>query len=98
MLKYAIYCDQWEMVIMTNALLLKSIPYVEFDYQTLQDAVRGYSQPRTKISGMLTMYTCYCLYQKGANTGSHRLGPAFRTGKGWADSVIFRCERWLHHE
>jgi predicted transcriptional regulator of viral defense system len=54
MLKYAIYCNQWEIVIMTNTLLLKSIPYVEFDYQTLQDAVRGYSQPRTKISGMLT--------------------------------------------
>ncbi|MDD2732656.1 MAG: hypothetical protein PHF56_01845 [Desulfuromonadaceae bacterium] len=38
---------------MTNALLLKSIPYEEFDYQTLLDAVHGYAQPRMKISGML---------------------------------------------
>lgn len=38
---------------MTNALLLKSIPYEEFDYQTLLDAVHGYSRPRMKISGML---------------------------------------------
>ena len=38
---------------MTNALLLKSIPYEEFDYQTLLDSVRGYAQPRMKISGML---------------------------------------------
>lgn len=41
------------MVIMTNALLLKSIPYEEFDYQTLLDAVHGYARPRMKISGML---------------------------------------------
>jgi len=41
------------MVIMTNALLQKSIPYEEFDYQTLLDAIHGYSQPRMKISGML---------------------------------------------
>ena len=38
---------------MTNALLLKSIPYEEFDYQTLLDAVHGYAQPRMKISAML---------------------------------------------
>lgn len=38
---------------MTNALLLKSIPYEEFDYQTLLDSVHGYAQPRMKISGML---------------------------------------------
>lgn len=38
---------------MTNSLLIKSIPYEEFDYQTLLDSVRGYSQPRMKISGML---------------------------------------------
>ncbi len=38
---------------MTNALLLKSIPYEEFDYQTLLDAVREYAKPRMKISGML---------------------------------------------
>ncbi len=38
---------------MTNALLLKSIPYEEFDYQTLLDAVRGYARPRMKISAML---------------------------------------------
>jgi hypothetical protein len=41
------------MVCMTNALLLKSIPYEEFDYQTLLDAVHGYARPRMKISGML---------------------------------------------
>jgi hypothetical protein len=41
------------MVIMTNAVLLKSIPYEEFDYQTLLDSVHGYAQPRMKISGML---------------------------------------------
>lgn len=38
---------------MTNALLLKSMPYEELDYQTLQDAVSGYASPRMKISGML---------------------------------------------
>jgi predicted transcriptional regulator of viral defense system len=41
------------MVIMTNSLLLKSIPYEEFDYQTLKDFFRGYAQPRMKISAML---------------------------------------------
>lgn len=38
---------------MTNFQLLKNIPYEEFDYQTLLDVVRGYSQPRMKISAML---------------------------------------------
>ncbi len=38
---------------MTNSLLIKSIPYEEFDYQTLLDSVHGYAQPRMKISGML---------------------------------------------
>lgn len=38
---------------MTNALLQKSIPYEEFDYQTLLDAIQGYAKPRMKISGML---------------------------------------------
>lgn len=38
---------------MTNALLQKSIPYEEFDYQTLLVSVHGYAQPRMKISGML---------------------------------------------
>jgi hypothetical protein len=38
---------------MTNNLLIKSIPYEEFDYQTLLDSVHGYAQPRMKISGML---------------------------------------------
>jgi predicted transcriptional regulator of viral defense system len=41
------------MVIMTNSLLLKNIPYEEFDYQTLLDSVHGYAQPRMKISAML---------------------------------------------
>jgi hypothetical protein len=41
------------MVIMTNVLLQKSIPYEEFDYQTLLDAIHGYARPRMKISGML---------------------------------------------
>ena len=38
---------------MTNAQLLKTIPYEEFDYQTLLDAVHGYARPRMKISEML---------------------------------------------
>ncbi len=38
---------------MTNSMLIKSIPYEEFDYQTLLDSVHGYAQPRMKISGML---------------------------------------------
>jgi len=38
---------------MTNSFLLKSIPYEEFDYQTLLDTVHGYARPRMKISGML---------------------------------------------
>lgn len=41
------------MVILTNNLLLKNIPYEEFDYQSLLDSVHGYAQPRMKISGML---------------------------------------------
>jgi hypothetical protein len=41
------------MVIMTNILLQKSIPYEEFDYQTLLDSIQGYARPRMKISGML---------------------------------------------
>lgn len=39
---------------MTNAQLLKNIPFEEFDYQTLLDAVQGYARPRMKISAMLT--------------------------------------------
>jgi len=38
---------------MTNSLLTKSIPYEEFDYQTLLDSIHGYAQPRMKISSML---------------------------------------------
>lgn len=38
---------------MTNAQLLNSIPYEEFDYQTLLDAVHEYARPRMKISAML---------------------------------------------
>lgn len=38
---------------MTNSHLLKNIPYEEFDYQALLDAVHGYAQPRMKISAML---------------------------------------------
>lgn len=38
---------------MTNARLLNSIPYEEFDYQTLLDAVHEYAWPRMKISAML---------------------------------------------
>lgn len=41
------------MITMTNAQLLKNIPYEEFDYQTLLDALHGYARPRMKISGML---------------------------------------------
>lgn len=39
---------------MTNAQLLNSIPYEEFDYQTLLDAVHEYARPRMKISAMLS--------------------------------------------
>ena len=38
---------------MTNTLLLNSIPYEEFDYQTLLDSIHGYARPRMKISAML---------------------------------------------
>jgi len=38
---------------LTNTHLLKSVPYEEFDYQTLLDAVHEYARPRMKISGML---------------------------------------------
>lgn len=38
---------------MTNGRLLESIPYEEFDYQTLLDAVHAYARPRMKISAML---------------------------------------------
>lgn len=41
------------MVVMTSTLLLNSIPYEEFDYQTLLDSVHGYARPRMKISAML---------------------------------------------
>ena len=33
--------------------LLNTIPYEEFDYQTLMDALQDYSQPRQKISHLL---------------------------------------------
>jgi predicted transcriptional regulator of viral defense system len=36
---------------------LKRIPYEEFDYQTLLDAVKGYAQPRKKISSLLAKGT-----------------------------------------
>lgn len=38
---------------MINADLLKQLPYEEFDYQLLLDALRGYARPRMKISSML---------------------------------------------
>ena len=38
---------------MANIDLRNSLPYEEFDYQTLLDALRQYAQPRMKISGML---------------------------------------------
>ena len=41
------------MPVMTNAQLTNSIPYEEFDYQTLLDVVNAYSRPRMKISRML---------------------------------------------
>ena len=41
------------MVVMTSTLLLNSIPYEEFDYQTLLDSIHGYARPRMKISAML---------------------------------------------
>jgi len=38
---------------MISESLLKKIPYEEFDYQALQDVVKGYAQPRKKISSLL---------------------------------------------
>lgn len=38
---------------MMNEPLLNRIPYEEFDYQTLLDALKGYAQPRMKISSLL---------------------------------------------
>src|ERR687888_282878 len=42
---------------MINDPLLKSILYEEFDYQTLLDAIKGYAQPRMKISSLLAKGT-----------------------------------------
>ena len=36
-----------------NDTLLNRIPHEEFDYQTLLDTIRGYAQPRMKISSLL---------------------------------------------
>ncbi|HET6421131.1 MAG TPA: hypothetical protein VFG19_13280 [Geobacteraceae bacterium] len=36
-----------------NDFLLDRIPFEEFDYQTLVDVLKGYAQPRMKISGLL---------------------------------------------
>jgi len=33
---------------MTNSLLIKSIPYEEFDYQTLLDSIHGYALEDSK--------------------------------------------------
>lgn len=38
---------------MPNSMLLKNIPYEEFDYQTLSDSLFMYAQPRMKISALL---------------------------------------------
>lgn len=40
-----------------NEPLLNRIPYEEFDYQTLLDAIKGYAQPRMKISSLLAKGT-----------------------------------------
>jgi hypothetical protein len=40
-----------------NENLRNGIPYEEFDYQTLLDAIHGYAQPRMKISSMLAKGT-----------------------------------------
>ena len=42
---------------MMNEPLRNKIPHEEFDYQTLLDALRGYAQPRMKISGLLAKGT-----------------------------------------
>lgn len=42
---------------MMNEPLLNRIPYEEFDYQTLLDALKGYAQPRMKISSLLAKGT-----------------------------------------
>jgi len=41
------------MLLMPNSMLLKNIPYEEFDYQTLSDSLFMYAQPRMKISALL---------------------------------------------
>jgi hypothetical protein len=40
-----------------NDPLLNRIPYEEFDYQTLLEAIQGYAQPRMKISRLLAKGT-----------------------------------------
>ena len=40
-----------------NEPMFNSIPYEEFDYQTLLDAIKGYAQPRMKISRLLARGT-----------------------------------------
>lgn len=42
---------------MLNEPMLNRIPYEEFDYQTLLDVVKGYAQPRMKISSLLAKGT-----------------------------------------
>ena len=42
---------------MMNEPLPNRIPYEEFDYQTLLDAIKGYAQPRMKISSLLAKGT-----------------------------------------
>lgn len=42
---------------MTNESMFKRIPYEEFDYQALMDVMKGYAQPRKKISSLLAKGT-----------------------------------------
>lgn len=42
---------------MIGEALLKKIPYEEFDYQALLDVMKGYAQPRKKISSLLAKGT-----------------------------------------
>jgi predicted transcriptional regulator of viral defense system len=42
---------------MMNVPLRNKIPHEEFDYQTLLDAIKGYAQPRMKISSLMARGT-----------------------------------------
>lgn len=66
--------------------LLDKIPYEEFDYQTLLDAVRHYSQPRQKISHLLAQGAIVRvkkgLYVMGSPSGAVRTSAKYSRTSG----------------